>query len=143
MQTAETKSPADYDPKEFVGDERAEMASMYEETLKHFAEGSIVQGRVLEIRSTEVLVDIGYKSEGLIPADEFEDLATIQEGDALEVLLERLEDEEGMVILSKRRAELQRNWDRVLDTCDEGGTIQGDIKNRVEVITGRALPLYE
>ena len=81
------------------------MAAMYEETLKNFTEGSIVTGRVLEVRANEVLVDIGYKSEGLIPADEFEDLATIKAGDEVDVLLERLEDDDGMVVLSKQRAE--------------------------------------
>jgi small subunit ribosomal protein S1 len=78
------------------------------------------------------LVDIGYKSEGLIPASEFKDLAQLQPGDDIEVLLEKLEDDDGMVILSKQRAEQQRNWDRVLETCSEGSVIEGVIKGRVK-----------
>ncbi|OGV46745.1 MAG: 30S ribosomal protein S1 [Lentisphaerae bacterium GWF2_57_35] len=108
------------------------MTAMYEETLKHFSEGSIVRGTVLEVRPTEVLVDIGYKSEGLIPANEFRDISAIKPGDHLEVLLENLEDDDGMVILSKQRAEQQRNWDRVLETCVEGSMIEGVVKGRVK-----------
>ena len=126
------KKKIEIDPASFVGDERATMAAMYEETLKDFTEGSIVQGKILELRSSEVLVDIGYKSEGVIPADEFPNIATLKPGDQLEVLLERLEDDYGMVVLSKKRAEQQRNWDRVLSDCEEGGTVKGVVKARVK-----------
>jgi small subunit ribosomal protein S1 len=126
------KKQIDLNPKQFEGDERAAMTAMYEETLKHFSEGSIVKGTVLEVRPTEVLVDIGYKSEGLIPASEFKDISAIKPGDHVEVLLENLEDDDGMVILSKQRAEQQRNWDRVLETCVEGSIIEGVVKGRVK-----------
>jgi small subunit ribosomal protein S1 len=132
QQTAAAKSKIDFNLSEFVGDQDAEMMKMYEETLKNFSEGSIVSGRVLEVRPHDVLVDIGYKSEGLISANEFPQLESLHVGDQVEVLLEHLEDDEGMVVLSKQRAELQRNWDRVLDTCEEGGTIEGLIRNRVK-----------
>ncbi|MBN2561435.1 MAG: 30S ribosomal protein S1 [Phycisphaerae bacterium] len=108
------------------------MAAMYEDTLKDFTEGSIVQGRVLEVRPGAVLVDIGYKSEGLVPAEEFKDFASVKPGDQIEVLLESLEDDEGMVVLSKLHAEQQRNWDRVLAEFAEGQTIQGAIRARVK-----------
>ncbi|MFH1184796.1 MAG: 30S ribosomal protein S1 [Chloroflexota bacterium] len=108
------------------------MVTMYEETLKDFNEGSIVQGRILEVRPAAVLVDIGYKSEGLVPADEFRDFASVKAGDQIEVLLESLEDEEGMVVLSKLHAEQQRNWDRVLSEFAEGQTIEGVIRARVK-----------
>jgi small subunit ribosomal protein S1 len=108
------------------------MAALYEETLKNFAEGSIVQGRVIATRSNEVLVDIGYKSEGVIPADEFRDIADIKPGDPIEVLLVRLEDDNGTVVLSKQRAEEQRNWDKVLANYVEGSIIKGRIKGRVK-----------
>ena len=126
------KKQVDFNLNDFVGDERATMAAMYEETLKDFKEGSIVTGRVLEIRSNEVLIDIGYKSEGVIARVEFPRDAEINAGDELEVLLEKLEDDDGMVILSKKRAEQQRNWDRVLTQCEEGGKIEGVIKARVK-----------
>ena len=108
------------------------MAAMYEETLKNFTEGSIVEGRVIDVRANEVVVDIGYKSEGVVGSDEFRDLSEVKPGDPIEVLLVHLEDEEGMVVVSKRRAEEQRNWDRVLKDYVEGSVIKGYVKARVK-----------
>ena len=70
-QQVQRKRRVDFDLSKFSGDDREEMAKMYEETLKDFTEGSIVPGKVLELRGNEVLVDIGYKSEGVIPISEF------------------------------------------------------------------------
>ncbi len=126
------KQPSNIDPKQFSSDEHAKMAAMYADTLKDFSEGSIVSGTVLEIRDNDVLIDIGYKSEGLIPKHEFKDIEELNVGDTAEVLLERLEDDEGMVILSKQRAELQRNWQRVLTECNEGDLISGEVTGIVK-----------
>ena len=115
-----------------VDAERAKMMAMYEETLKTFTEGAIVKGTVVEMRPQEVLVNIGYKSEGLLPASEFKDLSEIHVGDEVEVLLERLEDEHGMVVLSKSRAEQQRNWDNVTASCEEGKVVSGVVKGKVK-----------
>ena len=112
--------------------ERSKMMAMYEETLKTFTEGAIVKGQVVEVRPQEVLINIGYKSEGLLPATEFADLAEVHVGDEVDVLLERLEDEHGMVVLSKTRAEQQRNWDNVLTSCEEGATVVGTVKGKVK-----------
>jgi len=131
-QQKQQKEHIDFNLQDFEGDERAAMAAMYEETLKDFKEGSIVKGKILEIRTSAVLVDIGYKSEGLIPTEEFKDLDELKPGDEVEVLLEKLEDDEGMVVLSKQQAEQQRNWDRVLEQFTEGGNIEGVIRNRVK-----------
>jgi small subunit ribosomal protein S1 len=125
------KQHVDFKTENYEGDEQAAMAAMYEETLKDFKEGSIVEGKVLEIRPGAVLIDIGYKSEGLIPVEEFKDLETLKIGDTVEVLLESLEDDEGMVVLSKEQAEQQKNWERVLSEFEEGATIGGTIKNKV------------
>ncbi len=111
---------------------RAQMMAMYEATLKTFTEGAIVKGQVVEVRPQEVLVNIGYKSEGLLPASEFADLSEVNVGDEIDVLLERLEDEHGMVVLSKTRAEQQRNWDNVLASCEEGATVTGTVKGKVK-----------
>ena len=108
------------------------MAALYEETLRNFTEGSIVNGRIIEVRPTDVVVDIGYKSEGIVSSEEFKDLAEVKVGDQVEVLLMRLEDDDGMVVVSKRRAEEQRNWDRVLANYVEGGIIQGIMRSRVK-----------
>lgn len=112
--------------------ERAKMMAMYEETLREFNEGAIVKGTVVEIRSQEVLVNIGYKSEGVLQASEFKDLSEVQIGDEVDVLLVRLEDENGMVVLSKSRAEQQQNWDNVLVSCEEGAIVTGLVKGKVK-----------
>ena len=115
--------------------ERAKMMAMYESTLLDFVEGGIVKGTVVEVRPQEVLVNIGYKSEGLLPATEFEDISAVQVGDEVDVMLLRLEDENGMVVLSKTRAEQQRNWDRVLTSCEEGAIVTGLVKGKVKEVT--------
>ena len=105
-----------------------------EEALKQstapirFTAGEIVPGRVIEVRAKEALVDIGYKSEGTVPASEFEDIKTVKVGDEVDVLIEKLEDKEGMVILSKEKAEFKKNWERILTICNEGGRIAGKVK---------------
>jgi small subunit ribosomal protein S1 len=93
-----------------------------------FASGSIVKGHVIEVRPKEVLVDIGYKSEGVISASEFDDIKAVKVGDLIDVLIEKLEDKEGMVVLSKEKAEFKQNWERILSICNEGGTISGKVK---------------
>jgi len=93
-----------------------------------FAAGSIVKGTIIEVGAKEVLVDIGYKSEGVIPANEFEDIKAVKVGDQIDVLIEKLEDKEGMVVLSKEKAEFKQNWERILTICNEGGTIAGKVK---------------
>ena len=93
-----------------------------------FAAGNIVKGTIIEVRPKEVLVDIGYKSEGVISALEFEDIKTVKVGDQIDVLIEKLEDRDGMVVLSKEKAEFKQNWERILTICNEGGTISGKVK---------------
>jgi small subunit ribosomal protein S1 len=103
-----------------------------EEAMKQspfsFAAGQIVKGTIIEVRSKEVLVDIGYKSEGVVPANEFDDIKTVKVGDPVDVLIEKLEDREGNVVLSKEKAEFKQNWDKILTICNEGGTIIGKVK---------------
>src|SRR3954471_20769587 len=103
-----------------------------EEAMKQadmrFAAGEIVKGYVIEVCPKEVLVDIGYKSEGVIPANEFDDISTVKAGDEIDVLIEKLEDKDGMVVLSKEKAEFKKNWDNILTICNEGGTIMGKVK---------------
>ena len=108
-----------------------------EEALKQagslpFAAGNIVKGHIIEVRPKEVLVDIGYKSEGVVPGTEFEDIKTVKVGDEIDVLIEKLENKEGTVVLSHEKAEFKRNWERILTICNEGGTIQGKVKSVVK-----------
>jgi small subunit ribosomal protein S1 len=107
-----------------------------EEALKQsdlrFAQGQIVKGTIIEVRPKEVLVDIGYKSEGVIPGNEFEDVKSVQVGDKIDVLIEKLEDKDGMVVLSKEKAEFKQNWEKILHICNEGGTVAGRVKSVVK-----------
>src|SRR5947209_11116631 len=95
---------------------------------KRFAAGEIVKGTIIEVRPKEVLVDIGYKSEGSVQASEFVDIKTVEVGDEIDVLIEKLEDKDGMVILSKEKAEFKKNWDKILTICNEGATVNGKVK---------------
>ncbi|MEI7959089.1 MAG: S1 RNA-binding domain-containing protein, partial [Verrucomicrobiota bacterium] len=105
-----------------------QMQELLAKTFRDYKEGSIVKGRVLEIRPREVLVDIGYKSEGVIPLSEFDDMEDLQVGDEVEVLLVRLENDEGMVILSKEKAAYKQNWDKIVKVFHNGGLIKGKVK---------------
>ncbi len=100
-------------------------------SFRELHEGSIVKGRILEIKPQVVLVDIGYKSEGAIPANEFED-EDIQVGDEVEVLLEKLENDEGMVVLSKEKAAHKQNWEKIVKVFQEGGLVKGKVKSVVK-----------
>ena len=104
------------------------MAEAMRMSAKRFAAGEIVKGIVLEVRPREVLVDIGYKSEGVVPRAEFLDPEAIKVGDEIDVLIEKLEDKDGMVVLSHEQAEFKKNWDRIQTICREGGTIAGKVK---------------
>ncbi|HUR47116.1 MAG TPA: 30S ribosomal protein S1, partial [Candidatus Saccharimonadales bacterium] len=100
---------------------------MRQSTMR-FAAGEIVKGTIIEVRPKEVLVDIGYKSEGVIAGNEFEDIKAVKVGDEVDVLIEKLEDKDGMVILSKEKAEFKKNWERILTIAKEGATVPGKVK---------------
>src|SRR5436189_5172520 len=106
--------------------------AMKQSGAQRFAAGSIVKGTIIEVRPKEVLVDIGCKSEGVISGNEFEDINVVKIGDEVDVLIEKLEDKEGMVVLSKEKAEFKKNWERILTICNEGGTIAGKVKGIVK-----------
>ena len=108
------------------------MKELLAKSMRDFKEGSIVKGTILEIRPCEVLVDIGYKSEGAIAGSEFDDLENLQVGDEVEVLLCRLENDEGMVVLSKERAAAKQNWEKIVGVYNAGGLIKGKVKGSVK-----------
>ena len=103
-----------------------------EEALKKgsklVTQGEIVKGTVIEVRNKEVLVDIGYKSEGVVPLNEFLEPGAVAVGQEIDVLVEKLENKEGTVVLSHEKAEFKKNWDRILSICNEGGRVMGKVK---------------
>ncbi|MCH7227762.1 30S ribosomal protein S1 [Haloferula sp. A504] len=104
-----------------------ELSELIDSKFTEFKEGTIVNGTIIEIRPQVVLVDIGYKSEGTIMASEFED-EEIEVGDEVEVLLERLENDEGTVDLSKEKAAHKKNWDKIVGVYEDGGLVRGKVK---------------
>ena len=109
-----------------------EMKELLANSMREFKEGKIVEGTILEIRPREVLVDIGYKSEGAIAGSEFDDIDSLQVGDKVEVLICRLENDEGMVVLSKERASARQNWEKIVAVYNQGGLIKGKVKAAVK-----------
>lgn len=109
----------------------AELDALIDSKFRTFEEGSVVNGTIIAIKPQVVLVDIGYKSEGAIPASEFED-EEIEEGDEVEVLLMKLENDEGMVVLSKEKAAHRKNWEKIVAVYHEGGLVKGKIKSAVK-----------
>ncbi len=109
----------------------SDLLALMEKSFKELRENTIVRGIILDIKPQVVLVDIGYKSEGAIPAGEFED-EDIEIGDEVEVLLERLENDEGMVVLSKEKAAHKQNWDKIVKVFQDGGLVKGKVKGVVK-----------
>lgn len=108
-----------------------ELSQLIESNFRTYRENSIVHGTILEIKKQYVIVDIGAKSEGIIPISEFED-EEFAVGDEVEVLLEKLENDEGMVILSKEKAAHKQNWDKIVGVFNEGGLVKGKVKSVVK-----------
>jgi len=115
-----------------AGASEEDLSKLYEESIKNFTPDSIIKGKVVRVLNNEVLVDIGYKSEGVVPIMEFGDSDTLQVGDQLEVLLETIEDESGLMILSKRKADRIRGWEKVIGTYKEGDTVTGKAIRKIK-----------
>lgn len=120
---------------ELTPQEYQNLLDQYANSFKNLQEGQIIRGRVLTITPSEVIVDIGYKSEGIIPLTEFTDFGgqvTVKEGDAVDVLLERTEDQNGYVVLSKDKAEKMKVWDEVERSYRSGTTVRGRVIDRIK-----------
>jgi len=97
-----------------------------------FKPGTILKGRVVEVAGDSVIVDVGFKSEGFVPLGEFEDPSAIDPNDEIDVFLEAVEDETGMMILSKRKADRIRGWQRIIETCKEGDKVTGRVTRKLK-----------
>ena len=118
------------DPQEY-----ARLLDLYDNSFRNIAEGEVVKGTVLKVTASEVIVDVGYKSEGIIPVDEFVDETgqiTVQPGDTVDVLLERTEDREGYVVLSREKAEKMKIWDEVEKAYAERKVVIGRVIERIK-----------
>ena len=103
-----------------------------ESKIELLKEGSVIAGTIMEVRPTEVVIDFGGKAEGTIPAHEFLDLSELEIGSDIEVFLERLEDRDGNPQLSFDKAEQKKNWEKIVNTCEEGSVITGRVRSKVK-----------
>lgn len=110
----------------------ATLAPGYEATIQTFEEGQIVRGTVTGIRENEVIVDVGFKSEGTIPLQEFRSVDNLAVGDQFDVYLEKLENQEGLVVLSKEKADFFKVWGQIKDAHDNNQIVQGRVKRRIK-----------
>jgi small subunit ribosomal protein S1 len=144
---AAPKISSDYDPAsivnlDFIEEEDDEdmdlgydamlaLINKYEETLTDIQEGQILQGTVIEVRDNEVLLNIGFKSEGVINLDEFGS-TPVTEGDTFDVFLEKLENQDGLVVLSKERADFLKVWDKIKVAHEAGDIVAGIVDRRIK-----------
>ena len=112
--------------------EYAELYALYEDTLSRITEGEIVSAQVIGKTETDIILDVGFKSEGAVPLEEFADPDEVEMGDSVDVLLESLEDEEGVVVLSKKKADFLRVWEKIKDAFDNNRPVQGRIKRKIK-----------
>ncbi len=114
--------------------ETDDLESLYAETLHRVERGGIARGKIIDIKSDAVVVDVGYKSEGLIPTSEFsaEELATLKTGDTLEVFVEKINDRDGIVTLSRERALKMKAWDTLAEAFQAGTPVQGKVTGKIK-----------
>ncbi|HEV2845659.1 MAG TPA: 30S ribosomal protein S1, partial [Thermoanaerobaculia bacterium] len=116
-------------------EEYRKLLELYDESMRNLTEGEIVTGRIIGVTSNAVIVDVGYKSEGLISIEEFTDRGgelTVKVGEEIDVLLEKTEDQEGHVLLSYQKAQRMRRWTEVERAYKEGRVIKGRITDRIK-----------
>ena len=120
------------DDREYSETQYNEMLKLYEGTLGKINEGEIIRGRVVSIGESEVSVDIGFKSEGVVPLAEFSRPEELKVGEEIEVFLESVENKEGQLVLSRKRADFMRVWERVTKAFDTGEVLQGRCVRRIK-----------
>ncbi len=115
-----------------VNANKEDLAKAYDETLNKVSERQVTEGTVIALDKKEVIVDIGYKSDGIIPASEFRYNPDLKIGDKVEVYVENQEDKKGQLVLSHKKARLTKSWDRINSALDNDEIIQGYIKSRTK-----------
>ena len=108
------------------------LKKVYEDSVRDFEAGTILKGRILEVLPDDAVVDVGYKSEGVIPLKEFEQPEKVKVGDEIEVLLEAVEDDAGLIVISKQKAERIRGWQKVIAEHKEGDVVSGRVMRKIK-----------
>ncbi|MCK9408897.1 MAG: S1 RNA-binding domain-containing protein, partial [Bacteroidetes bacterium] len=120
------------DEKPYSDEEMKQLMEMYEGTLGKITQGEIVKGRIVFISHNDVVLDIGFKSEGTVPIGEFPNIKELKIGDEVEVFLESIEDKDGQMVLSRKRADFMRVWEKVTKSYTNGDVVQGKIIRRIK-----------
>ncbi len=128
----ELRVRADLYNEEYSDEEYATMLAMYEGTMASIAEGEIVKSKVLRVTDNAVILDLGFKSEGSVPLEEFKDAQELSEGDEVEVFLESLEDQDGAVVLSKKKADFMRVWEKIRQAYEADEPVEGTLVKKIK-----------
>lgn len=112
-------------------EKQSAMAELYEKTLRKTTEGEIIQGEIVTITPKDVVVDIGFKSEGFISISEFRELDHMEPGSKIEVLVESIEDDKGKLVLSYAKAQKMKGWQKIIEEVDEGSLVEGRVVKQV------------
>ncbi len=117
---------------EYSQEDYEKMLPLYEQTMASIAEGEIVKSKVLRVTDNAVILDVGFKSEGSVPLDEFKEPENLKEGDEVEVFLEHLEDQEGAVVLSKKKADFMRVWEKIRQAYESDQPVEGTLVKKIK-----------
>ncbi len=126
------KAKAKFNDEEYSQEEFMALAKLYSDSFRDVKEGEMIKGKIVRVVGDNVIIDVGFKSEGSIPLNEFFEGAEPKIGQEIEVVLESVEDHDGNLVLSKQRADFLRIWERVLRAYDTGEIIQGKIVKRIK-----------
>ncbi len=132
LSTALADDPYGEEEFDLSRDEFAALLNQYEDTLQEVKEGEIVRARVLSVTDNAVILEFGFKSEGSVPRDEFKDPTQLEPGAEVEVLLESLEDDDGVVVLSKRKADFLRVWEKIREAHDSDRPVKGTLARKIK-----------
>jgi small subunit ribosomal protein S1 len=127
-----SETSAFFEEDEYSLEEYEAMLGMYEETLSNIEEGEIVKAKILRITENAVILDVGFKSEGAVTKDEFKNPESLKPGDEVEVFLENLEDQDGVVVLSKKKADFLRVWEKIKTAYEENEKVPGVLTRKIK-----------
>jgi len=116
----------------YTKEEKAQFESLYENTLKTLNENEIVQGQIVGITATDVVLNVGFKSDGLVSLSEFRDMESIKVGDNIEVFVESKEDSKGHLVLSRKKAKLAKAWEQIVDAYKNETIVTGNITSKTK-----------
>jgi len=126
------KAKKNFNSDNYTKEEFLTLAKLYSDSFRDVKEGEMIKGKIVRIVGDNVIVDVGFKSEGSIPKSEFYDIEEIKVGKEIEVVLESVEDQEGNLVLSKQRADFLRIWEKVVGAHETGEILQGKILKRIK-----------